>query len=143
MKQRGQQSAAALATVTSMPMRLLAPPADLTDEESSIWSRVVATKPGDWWDAGNMPLLASMCRAVVQSEIVGEQVRMVSAHLADEDGLGRYKLLRKLQSELSGEITSLARAMRLTQQSKYNAKSADTADRKASGRKPWHDVLEG
>lgn len=143
MKQRGQQSAAALVTVTSMPMRLLPAPLDLTEEESAIWCRVVATKPGDWWDAGNMPLLASMCRAVVQSELVGEQVRLVSAHLADDDGLARYKLLRKLQAELSGEINTLARAMRLTQQSKYNTKSADTADRKASGRKPWLEILEG
>jgi hypothetical protein len=145
MKQRGRKSEAALATVTAFPIRLLAPPADLSVEEAEVWSRVAATKPGDWWDAGSIPLLAQYCRATVQAELIADLVRQVgSAVLTDANKLGEYKELRKIQGALSGEITTLARSMRLTQQSRYNAKNSDTASRQANGRKPWqtHDVLD-
>lgn len=145
MKQRGRQSEAALATVTTLPIRMLAPPADLSGEEAQVWSRIAATKPGDWWDAGSVPLLAQFCRASVQAELIADLVRQVgSVMLTDATKLGEYKELRKIQAALSGEINSLARAMRLTQQSRYNAKSSDTASRKATGRKPWvsHDVID-
>ena len=138
MKQRGRKSAAELAVVTPLPVRLLAAPADLSTEEAEVWGRVVATKPHDWWDAGSIPLLAQYCRAVVQAELVSMLVTQVgSAMLTDASKLGEYKELRKIQAGLSGEITTLARSMRLTQQARYNAKNSDTANRKANGSRPW------
>lgn len=144
MKQRGRKSSAQLATVTALPLRMLDPPADLSPKEASVWARVAATKPGDWWDAGSMPLLAQYARATVQAELVAELVRTVGQNMvADPDELGRYKELRKLQAALSGEMNTLARAMRLTQQARYRADAAATADRKVNGRKPWqHDVID-
>ena len=146
MKQRGRKSSAELATVTAMPLRLVKAPDDLTPEESAVWAKVTATKPAEWWDGGSAPLLAQYCRAVVQSELVGDLVRSTGkAMLTDPDELVRYKELRKIQAALAAEMTSLARSMRLTQQSRYNAKNSDTAARKAGGpAKPWHhDVIEG
>ena len=145
MKQRGQKSQAALASVTSLPIRMLQPPADLSAEEADVWSRVAATKPGDWWDAGSIPLLAQYCRATVQAEFIADLVRQTgSTMLTDPSQLGTYKELRKIQGALSGEINTLARAMRLTQQSRYRADKADSEGRKATGRKPWqtHDVID-
>lgn len=142
MKQRGQKSQAALATVTTLPLRVIAPPSDLSTEEADVWARVSATKPGDWWDAGSVPLLAQYCRATVQAEMIADLVRQTaSTMLTDPSQLGTYKELRKIQGALSGEITSLARSMRLTQQSRYRADKADPESRKATGRKPW--VIEG
>ena len=146
MTQRGRKSSAEMATVTAMPLRLVKPPEDLTPEESEVWAKVTATKPSEWWDAGSVPLLSQYCRAVVQSELVGDLVRSTGqAMLTDPDELDRYKELRKIQAALASEMTSLARSMRLTQQSRYNAKNSDTAARKAGGpAKPWHhDVIEG
>ena len=138
MKQAGRKSAAELATVTTLPIRLLAAPTDLSVEEAEVWGRVVATKPGEWWDAGTVPLLAQYCRATVQAELIAGLVRQTaSSMLSDPSQLGTYKELRKIQGALSGEITTLARSMRLTQQSRYNAKNSETANRKATGRKPW------
>lgn len=142
MKQRGRTSAAALATVTAFPMRMLAAPDDLTAEEADVWARVAATKPGDWWDAASMPLLAQYARSVVQSEVVAGLVRNVLTNLQTDPGdLGRYKELRKIQVALSGEMTMLARSMRLTQQSRY---VPDKKTPKTGMDKPWqtHDVLE-
>ena len=147
MKQRGRKSTAELATVTPLPLRMIEPPADLTAEEAAVWARTTATKPGDWWDAGSLPLLAQYCRAVAQSDVVADLVNRTSqAMLEDPDELGRYKELRKIQNALSAEISSLATKMRLTQQSRYNAKNSDTAARRGGSgqRKPWHhDVIEG
>ena len=146
MKQRGRKSSAELTTVTAMPLRLVKPPEDLTPEESEVWAKVTATKPSEWWDAGSVPLLSQYCRAVVQSELVGDLVRSTGqAMLSDPDELDRYKELRKIQSVLASEMRGLARDMRLTQQSRYRADKADTTSRKAGGpAKPWHhDVIEG
>ena len=145
MTQRGRKSTASLATVTAMPVRFLAPPDDLSPEEAEVWGRVIATKPGDWWDAGSTPLLAQYARATVQSEMVAELVRRVGLALAsDPDELVRYKELRKIQNQLSIEMSTLARSMRLTQQARYRADKAEPHARKATGNKPWHhDVIEG
>ena len=103
-----------------------------------MWARVAATKPGDWFDAGSIPLLAQYCRATVQAELIADLVRQTaSSMLTDPAQLGTYKELRKIQAALTGEINSLARAMRLTQQSRYRADKADTASRKANGSRPW------
>lgn len=144
MKQRGRKSDAALSVVANLPIRLLTPPADFSVEECEVWARVVATKPSEWWDAGSIPLLSQYCRAAVQAELIADLVRQTaSAMLTDPGQLGTYRELRKIQGALSGEMNSLARAMRLTQQSRYNAKNSDTASRKTNGRKPWHhDVID-
>ena len=145
MKQAGRKSGASLATVTALPVRLLAAPDDLSAEQAEVWGQVVATKPSDWWDAGSVPLLAAYCRAVVESRKVSALVESMSADmLLLDDGLSRYKELRKIQAALSGEMTSLATKMRLTQQSRYNAKNSDTAARRGGGpAKPWHhDVVD-
>ena len=145
MKQRGRKSQAELAVVTPFRARLLEPSPDLSPEEAGVWAKVVATKPGEWWDAGSLPLLSQYCRASVQADLIGELVRSVgAAMLTDPDELGRYKELRKIQAALSSEMSGLARGMRLTQQARYRADKGDTISRKANGKKPWaHDVIEG
>lgn len=122
------------------------PPSDLSEEECEVFARVAATKPGEWWDAGSVPLLAAYARATVQSQTVAELVRVSSAMLiSDPEKLNRYKELRKIQRALSDEMNSLARAMRLTQQSRYRADKAETTSRRASGARPWQtgEVFEG
>ena len=144
MKHAGRKSGPSLATVTALPVRLLAAPDDLSAEQAEVCGQVVATKPSDWWDAGSVPLLAAYCRAVVESRKISALVESMSADmLLLDDGLARYKELRKIQAALSGEVNTLARAMRLTQQAKYRADAAAVADGKAKGARPWHRVIEG
>lgn len=146
MKQAGRKSGANLATVTALPVRLLAAPEDLSAEQADVWAQVVATKPADWWDAGSVPILAAYCRAVVESRKVSALVESMTADmLLLDDGLLRYKELRKIQGALSGEVNTLARAMRLTQQARYAKDAAAVANRKASGARPWqhgHQVID-
>jgi len=145
VKQRGRKSEASLATVTAIPLRLIPAPADLSPEEAEAWGRIVATKPSEWWDAATTPMLAQLCRASVQAELIGDLVRRTGeAMLADADELPRYKELRKIQAALSGEMATLETKLRLTPQSRYRADKADTTARRGgTGNKPWHhDVIE-
>jgi phage terminase small subunit len=146
VKQPGRKSADSLASVTQLaPFRLPQPPSDLDGPEAEVWGRVVASMPADWWDAGSLPLLAAYCRAVVQSEAVGELVRAVSqALVSDPDELGRYKELRKIQAALSAEMIGLGRQLRLTPQSRQRADAAAVANGKAKRARPWdRRVIEG
>lgn len=134
----GRMSVASIATVTPMPVRTLQPPPDLGVDEAEVWERVVATRSVDWWDAGNIPLLEQYCRAVVQSRMLAGQVAAVGVKLAEgRDVIKTYKELRKMQSAISHEITTLARSMRLTQQAQYTKDKAGIASRGAGMRKPW------
>lgn len=144
MQQRGRKSISSLEVITPLPTRMLEPPSDLNAEEASVWARTAATKPLDWWDAGSAPLLAQFSRAKVQSDKIAALMNASMAILStDPEELGRYDKLQKVQNRLSSELANLATKMRLTQQSRYNAKSGDTASRRASGARPWHnDVIE-
>lgn len=132
-----------LATVTALPARLLEPPPDLSAEQAEIWASIIVTKPADWFDAGTAPVLAAYCRAVVESRKIAALVEAMTADmLLLDDGLARYKELRKVQGALAGEVNTLARAMRLTQQAKYRADAAFAAEKKASTSRPWHRVID-
>lgn len=138
MKQRGRESLTKLATVTQLPSRMLEAPDELTTAQAAVWRGVVATKPADWFDAGSMPLLAAYCRVVVESERLSQLVDAMSTEwLKDDEGLCRYKELRKLQSMAAADVVRLARQMRLSQQSRYDTQKAATANRKGGGSRPW------
>lgn len=144
MAQRGRKSAAGLATVTTLPSRMLEPPESLAPDEVEVWAHVVATKEAAWWDAGSVPLLEQYCRAVVQARMLSGQVQQCAEALQTEpDQLDTYKDLRRLQAQLSSEIIALARSMRLSQQARYGARAASTGARKGTTRKPWQvSVIE-
>jgi phage terminase small subunit len=47
------------------------PPEHLSQEARGIWARVLSVKPADWFDEGNLPILAQYC------DLVAEQAKMV------------------------------------------------------------------
>lgn len=144
LKARGRTSSAALATVTAFPIQLLRPPRYLTEAQADVWRSVIPTKPADWWDAGSVPLLVAFCRTVVEHKRVSTELdAFEDSWLKEDAGLKRYEILVRVQDRLSGRLTSLATKMRLSQQSRYRADAADTANRKAAGERPWNRVIQG
>ena len=138
MAQRGRKSAGSLAVVSALPGQRCAPPAELTEAQAEIWRAVVATKPADWFTEDSHPLLASFCRHVVSARMLSAAVDDAgSADLADGDELKRMERLLKMRDRETKAVNALARAMRLTQQSRYDHKSSHTAASAAAGRKPW------
>lgn len=136
MDQRGRKSAAQLAVVRPLNTELPAPPDHFDDEQAQLWCEVVATKPADWWDAGTYPLLETYVRTIVEYRKVSEMVEKCHPLKGPMD-FEQYEKIQKMQDRLHKAILTNATKMRLSQQSKYGARQADTAAKSGSSGKPW------
>lgn len=144
METRGRKSLAELSVVAVTPGARPEPPADLTAAEATYWRDVAATKPADWWKADTHILLKAYCRAAAQHDQISATIAGISPRrLKTDKGWAKYERMRKLQATTSGELSTLATKMRLTQQSRYTEKSAATADRKATSGRPWDAQRSG
>lgn len=132
MSGRGRKSAAELAvTVTRLPNARLEPPAELTDEQSAEWLRIVGGMPADWFTTATQDTLIQLCRHIVQARKLDAKLAKGGLDPKTEIDLSRE------QREESRTITTLYRAMRMTQQSRYDAKKKSTT---ATQRKPWEQT---
>jgi hypothetical protein len=143
MKQRGRKSTEALAVVRTFPDLRPAPPEDLTEEQATEWRAIVARMPGDWFPRETHATLASYCRHVCTGRMLSRFVDKFEAdHLGDEECVDRLKDVLRMRETETRAASALARAMRLTQQSRYRADAAATAaDNAGPTEKPWEDVV--
>lgn len=139
MLQRGRKSGDALALVTVLPGARAEPPAELTPEQAEEWRAVVATKPAEWFNRDSQALLVDYCRHVIIARTIAARIdRFTSDDLDADQALERYDRLTRMLERHTRAVTTLATKMRLTQQSRYDAKSSNTASRRAGGpSKPW------
>ena len=114
---------------------VLQPPKGMAAEQSKVWAAAVASKPSDWFDGGSAPLLAELCRLVVEADRVdGALSAFDTEWLATDEGLKRYERLVNLQDKLAGRICSLAVKLRLSPSSHTRQDGAIT---KAKRKMPW------
>ena len=114
------------------------PPPQLSEFEAEVWTQIVATKPADWFGADTIPLLVSYCKHISHAAVLDKQIEEFNPEWMEDDaGLNRYKTLLNLREKESRAMTALARGMRLTQQSRYSAPTAQTQARKTAAKKPW------
>jgi hypothetical protein len=88
----------------------LAPPSQLTDEQVVVWSQIVGGHPGDWFEAGSVPLLTQLCRHVVLSNKVADLID----HTENKTAL--MELLKQQRDETDC-IRKLSTSLRITPQS--------------------------
>ena len=140
MGARGRKSAAELSAISSGGLeihRRPEPPAHLGDEAVAIWRAVVNSLPADWFTPGTLPLLDALCGLTVSQRFTLRALQVVERGGDDFDRDEWERLLKQL-GEISGRIATLATRMRLTPQSRYGARGADTAGRlPPDGPKPW------
>jgi hypothetical protein len=115
------------------PSKPLAPPSDLSASERALWEAVVATKPADWFGADCAPVLKEYVRAAGVCDVLAKRV---ATALRSADPAGLKKVLDSRHQE-SVRLAGLATKLRLTQQSRYSARTASTADKRAAGPRPW------
>ena len=128
-----RKSTASLSVVSiGVPARL-APPDDLTPEQVSRWVAVVDSKPADWFGPDSAPLLKEYVRAEAMCDLLAVQIEAAVA--GGEPG--EVKALLDMRDKESKRLTSIATKLRLTQQSRYTPQAAATADKRASGARPW------
>ena len=137
MGKRGPKSSAEMSVVVPITgKKLPSPPDDLTDEQAATWNTICRAMPGDWFAIESQPLLAAYCRHVATARHIAERIEK---YWKNPLGIEHLDRLLKIQARESSAIASLATKLRLTQQSRYNAKSADTARRNAGGSRLWDD----
>ncbi|MBS7737929.1 MULTISPECIES: hypothetical protein [unclassified Chelatococcus] len=116
------------------------PPAGLTAKQKREWGAVVNRLPADWFTRETHALLVQYVRHVERADILAKAIdKFPPADLETEDGVERYDKLTKMAEREGRALSSLATRMRLTQQSRYNAKNANTGAEKAgtASTKPW------
>jgi hypothetical protein len=114
-------------------------PGDLEPAEAALWRDIVASKPADWFGGDCAPLLKEYVRSARMCDLLAPRI---SAAIGTVDPRGLKRLL-DLRHQESTRAAMLATKLRLTQQSRYSARAAASADRRAAGARPWqapHDA---
>src|SRR4051812_29825321 len=115
MKQRGRQSEASLEVAELAPIvGRPPPPADLTPEQAVVWRRVVECESPGFIKASQFGLLTNYCVLEARSRTPLETKELV---------------------QISHEMTSIARSLRLTNQSRYQPDKASL--RTGGAARPW------
>lgn len=119
-----------------------AAPTGLQPAAAAVWDAVVRTKPVEWFDAGNAPLLESYCALVIERRAVAAALEGIDRTTLGTDGatLARYERLHRMASGQAKLLKVLATAIRLTQQSKYSHRNAGAEVRNKPapvGKQPW------
>jgi hypothetical protein len=117
----------------------VAPPVELTDAQRGLWLVTVNSKPAEWFGDEHVPMLVEYVRHVSTADMLTKQIESFDPEwMKDDDGLRRMKNLTAMRAREAQCINTLARSMRLTQQSVYHAQKAATLAGKGGGkRKPW------
>jgi hypothetical protein len=119
----------------------------LTEEEQTIWVDIAASLPHDWFPADTHPLLVLLVRHIVYSNILATEIDAVRGKLREverwsvEYDKWRADLSQLLKSHAiqSERISQVATKLRLTNQSRLQARGGDQNRRTVSGTvdKPW------
>lgn len=131
-----RKSVAALSLVgdTTVGTVQIAPvPAELTPAEARIWRDAVESKPAEWFGADSWPVLKEYVRAAVMCDTLA----VVATDAAQSKDGDLIKAVLATRDRESRRMADLATKLRLTQQSRYTPQAAATADKRASGKRPW------
>jgi hypothetical protein len=141
MRQRGYKSAAANAVVISGAFgKRPEPPDDLTPRQAEIWRETAASEPVDFFNTSALrSLLADYCRHREAAENVSSIINQFRPEwLKNGEAVKRYQSLLRIRESETRAATAMARALRLTNQSRYTPGAARTAAANAGkGLKPW------
>lgn len=134
MGERGPRPSSELSVVSINAYERPAAPEELTQQQAEEWRAIVRRLPPDWFKRETWPLLAQLCRHVVNARRVATMIERSCDTIYEFD-----KLLR-MQERESKAIASLSTKLRITQQSTYDAKKAATAKNKFTGPFPWENL---
>ena len=140
MAKRGRPSAASLAVVPTVSSDRLSPPEGLTADEVDLFVETVGRLPGDYFPPEASEQLAAYCRHAVAARDLSRLCAEFSPQwLKVEGGLERYERLLKMRERESRAMLATARALRLTNQSRQDPK---TAGRRRGGDVSVYELME-
>jgi hypothetical protein len=142
MHQRGRKKIADAVVIEGMFGVRAEPPADMPLRQAEIWRETVSTEPVDFFSsAATKALLSDYCGHRESTETIDAVIRKFKAEwLVSAEGIKRYGELLRLRDSEARAAASLATKLRLTNQSRYERKTAATAAHNAEkGFRPWDE----
>jgi len=143
MRTRGRRSAAEMAVVDGGFAKRPEPPSILTFRQVEIWNEVVSSEPAEFFNTGaTRGLLAEYCIHREETEKITRVInRYTSASLTSHSETQDYHNFLRMRDLETKLVVSLARSLRLTNQSRYEDRTAARDARKvAPGPKPWEQA---
>ncbi len=140
MRQRGRKSGASLEVLAFPERKKPEPPVDMPPRQAAEWRAVVGRLPYDWFERETHALLVMYCRHVDAAWHVAQLIEQIQC--AETVNVEDYQRLLTMQEKEGRAIASLATKLRLTNQSRYEAKGAARHAGQFSGRVPWEDDEE-
>jgi hypothetical protein len=131
----GPRSIASLAVVPLVVRPALKPPRGYTKAQAAVFRATVRTYPAEWWQ-GAADLLGSYCANVVDVDLLTVEIDAIERPVLREDFF-RFVELTKLRDRLIGKIVVLARALRLSPNSRHRREAAGSQHGAAILKKPW------
>jgi hypothetical protein len=111
------------------------PPDDLTKEEAALWAMYVNAMSPNYFTPETRPVLAELCKAVVNSGRVHEEIKRVrDSEFTDMDELAQ---VLKLAAAATKQVVSLSDRLRLTKKSRFTEHQAAAEQARASYARPW------
>ena len=111
------------------------PPKGINTNKARVWIDIVGSKPPDWFGVDTFPLLTAYCHHTVKAQEIDDKIEDVQFEPGTK--IEHVDLLFKMRERETRAIMALARSMRLTQQSKLKAETAETKNRNQPGVVPW------
>jgi len=138
MKQRGRKSASTLGVI-SMDLKRPEPPDSLSTAQAGTWDQITGALPPEFFSADIQPLLLAYCKHIDYAAVIDREVDAFKPEwLKDDEGLRRFKVLTDIRGRETTTMLTLARSLRLTNQSRYTPqRAATTAGKGGSGKKLW------
>jgi hypothetical protein len=138
MASRGRKSAASQSVVTPAIDGRPAAPHGLTKDQQGIWDTIVGSEPADHFaSSASQHLLRALVTHLDTANSLAAYIDQFDAKTANFKDLDRLLKMRDRETKAANAI---ARALRITHQSRYDAKQAATRSRGAAAKKPWHDT---
>src|SRR5436189_2704109 len=91
------------------PIPIPSAPPNLTAEQATLWRTILVTKPPDWWDQSNLPLLANLVRHLGTFDQICEQLERYD--VADIEQIDLVNKLLAMRDREGKMIASLSTKM--------------------------------
>ncbi len=130
-----------MATLTGQTVTRPNPPPGLTEAQTEVWADVVLRLPPSWFPKEVHGLLAEYCRATTRAAFIGKEVDAFTPEwLKAPGGLERLSKLTNMLDRQIRAMTSLARSLRITTQSRMRPEMAYRQAAAPGGdlEQPWY-----
>jgi hypothetical protein len=142
MQQRGRRSTASLSVVAGRIDGRPNAPATLSKAQLEVWDQTVAGEAAAMFRTpATQQLLMGYCRHVESANMLAKMVDdFLPEWMIESSGLDRYNRLLMMRDRETRAVSAVATKLRITNQSRYDEKTASTAAKASAERKPWEAV---